>query len=445
MKKQISMTEGKIGPALLGFALPVLMSGFLQALYGAVDLFVVGQYDSSAAVSAVATGSQLMQTITGAVLGLSMGGTVLIGHAMGEENHENAARAVGTLAILFAVIAVICTGFMLPAAEMVTGWLHTPAEAFPHARQYIFICAMGIPFIVGYNAVSGMFRGIGDSKTPMYLVGAACLVNIVLDFLLVGGLGLGAAGAAAATIAAQGISFGLALVIILKKGFPFAFKRRHLRADRNSMKRILAVGTPLAVQDALVNVSFLIITVIVNGMGVTASASVGVVERLMGFAMLPPTAFAAAVATMTAQNIGARKPERAWKALKCGIGYSLVFGVAVCVYSQFLPETLTAVFSTDPEVIAAAARYLQSYAIDCILVCFIFCLNSYFSGSDRSFIAFGHSMAATFGVRIPMSYLISRASGTTLYEMGLAAPAASTVSIVICGVILFRERRRKEV
>lgn len=441
MSKQLSMTEGKIGPALLNFAVPVLMSGFLQALYGAVDLLVVGRYDSSAAVSAVATGSQLMQTITGAVLGLSMGGTVLIGHAIGEREPEKAARAVGSLAVLFAVIAAVCTAFMTLSTGWVTGLLHTPKEAFVYAKQYIFICSSGIPFIIGYNAVSSIFRGIGDSRTPMYLVAAACLVNVALDFLLVGGFGMGAGGAALATIAAQGISFFLSLIIIAKRGFPFAFGRRHFKPDGNAMKRILAVGTPLAVQDALVNVSFLIITVIVNTMGVVASASVGVVERLMGFAMLPPSAFASAVATMTAQNMGAGKPERAWKALKCGIGYSLIFGAAVCLYSQFWPRTLTGIFSSDPAVIAAAAQYLQSYALDCVLVCFIFCLNSYFSGSGKSVIAFAHSMAATFGVRIPMSYLISRFAEGTLYYMGLAAPAASLASILICGVILARQRR----
>ncbi len=440
MKKQISMTEGKIGPALLSFAVPVLLSGFLQALYGAVDLFVVGRYDSSAAVSAVATGSQLMQTITGAVLGLSMGGTVLIGHAIGERDEEKAARAVGSLAGLFALVALICTGIMTAASGPVTGLLHTPPEAFVYAKQYIFICSAGIPFIVGYNAVSGIFRGIGDSKTPMYLVAAACMVNVALDFLLVGGFGMGAAGAAAATIAAQGISFLLSLVIIVKRGFPFPFGKRHFRPDPYSVRRILIVGTPLAVQDALVNVSFLIITVIVNTMGVIASAAVGVVERLIGFAMLPPSAFASAVATMTAQNMGAGKPERAFGALKRGIGYSLVFGVLVCIYAQLLPETLTGIFSSDPAVITAAAQYLRSYTIDCILVCFVFCINSYFSGSGKSVIAFAHSMVATFGVRIPLSYVISRLAEGTLYYMGLAAPAASLVSIVICGVILSRQR-----
>ena len=427
MTRQLSMTEGKIGPALLNFAVPVLMSGFLQALYGAVDLLVVGRYDSSAAVSAVATGSQMMQTITGAVLGLSMGGTVLIGHAIGEKEPEKAARAVGTLAVLFAVIAAVCTAFMTLATGWVTGLLHTPREAFTYAKQYIFICSSGIPVIIGYNAVSSIFRGIGDSKTPMYLVAAACLVNVVLDFLLVGVFHMGAAGAALATIAAQSLSFFLSLFIIARRGFPFDFGRQHFKPDSHAMKRILLVGTPLAVQDALVNISFLIITVIVN---------------TMGFAMLPPSAVASAVATMTAQNMGANKPERAWGALKCGIGYSLIFGTAVCIYSQFWPQTLTGIFSGDPQVIAAAAQYLRSYALDCVLVCFVFCINSYFSGSGKSVITFAHSMAATFGVRIPMSYLISRYATGTLYYMGLAAPAASVLSIMICGVILAKQQRR---
>lgn len=441
MKNQISMTEGKIGPALLGFAIPVLLSGFLQALYGAVDLFVVGQYDSSAAVSAVATGSQLMQTITGIVLGFSMGGTVLIGQAMGEKNQEKAAKAVGTLTVLFLIIAMAGTGVMLVFAETVTGLLHTPKEAFAYARQYIFICSLGIPFIVGYNAVSSIFRGMGDSRTPMYLVAIACIINVILDFLLVGGLGLGAAGAAAATIAAQGVSFLSALWIIRKNGFPFAFNRADIRIHKDAVHRICQVGMPLAVQDALVNVSFLLITVIINQLGVVASASVGVVEKLIAFAMLPPTACAAAVATMTAQNLGAGKPDRAWKALKIGIGYSLVFGAAICLYAQVWPETLTAIFSNDAAVIAAASDYLRAFSLDCILVCIVFCLNSYFSGSGKSLVAFAHSMIATFGVRIPLSYLLSRSAGTSLYQIGLAAPAASLVSIAICGVILWRGRR----
>lgn len=433
-KKNISLTEGKINITLLRFAFPFLLASFMQAMYGATDLFVVGQFNDSASVSAVAIGSQLMQTITGIILGISMGGTVLIGRDIGERNDEKTARAVGTLSILFLMIAAILTVVMLFCQGFVTGLLNTPKEAFYYTKQYIFICSCGIPFIVGYNAVSGIFRGIGDSKSPMYFVAIGCVINAAANFILVGIFKLGASGSAFSTIIAQAVSFGCALIIIRKRGFPFPFKKVHFRLDKVSAKYILKVGAPLALQDGLINISFLVITTIINTMGITASASVGVVEKIIIFAMIPPMAFASAVATMTAQNIGAGKKERAIKSLKWGIVYSLAFGIIVCGYLQVFPETITSIFTTDSDVIKSAAMYLQSYSMDCVLVAFIFCMNSYFSGSGKSGIAFLHSMIATLGVRIPMSYAMSQIPNISLYFMGLASPSASIVSLIICTI-----------
>lgn len=443
MKEQgNALTEGKISTTLLKFALPFLLSSFLQALYGAADLFVVGQFSGADAVSAVSIGSQVMQTITGIILGISMGGTVLIGRCVGAGKQKDAAKAVGTLTVLFAAAAAILTPVMLLCTGKLVALMETPKEAVLYTVQYVTICACGIPFIIGYNGVSGIFRGIGDSKTPVYFIAIACAVNVVCDFILVGGFHMGAAGAAFATILAQGISFAASIVYMMKKGLAFPMSRRDFRFDRPSAASILKVGFPLALQDALVNVSFLVITAIINQMGLIASAAVGVVERIIGFAMLPPSAFASAVATMTAQNIGAGKPERALKSLRCGIGYSLICGFAVCLYAQFLPETLTGIFAKDGQVISAAAAYLKSYSIDCILVSFVFCMNSYFSGSQKAVVSFIHSMIATFGVRIPMTWLLSGTAGRTMYTMGLAAPSASVVSIIICaGYFLYMRRK----
>lgn len=426
------LTEGPVGRALLRFALPFLLASFLQALYGAADLFVVGRFTGSAAVSAVAIGSQVMQTITGIILGVSMGGTVLIAHSVGAKDAQGAARAVGTVTVLFGLLAAALTPVMLLCARPAAALMETPAEAMDAAVRYLYICACGIPFIIGYNAVSGIFRGMGDSKTPVLFIALACAINIAADFILTGALDMGAGGAAIATVTAQGISFFASLLYMKKRGLGFPFSRRDIALDRAAAGSILKVGLPLAMQDALVNVSFLVITAIINTLGVVASAAVGVVERIIGFAMLPPGSFASAVATVTAQNMGAGKPERARRGLWCGVGFSLVCGVAVCLYAQLWPETLTAIFSRDPAVITAAAQYLQSYSLDCVLVSFIFSMNSYFSGCGRSVVAFAHSMVATFGVRIPVTYLMSRAPGSSLYKMGLAAPAATLVSLVIC-------------
>ncbi len=322
--------------------------------------------------------------------------------------------------------------------------MKTPPEAVSAARSYIFICSCGLPFITGYNGVSGIFRGIGDSRTPVIFIGLACIVNVIGDFLFTGWMGMGAAGAAFATVIAQAVSFLAALAYMYKKGFSFPFGRRHLRLRRKPAAAILKVGFPLALQDALVNVSFLIITTIINTMGLTASAAVGVVEKIISFAMLPPSAIASAVTTVTAQNIGAKKPERAKRALWYGIGFSLIFGIAVCIFVQFFAPLVTAVFSRDEAVILAAAQYLRSYSYDCILVSFVFCINSYFSGRSNALVPFIHSMIATFLVRIPATYGFSLIAGDSLFPMGLAAPLASVVSIVICfGYMRWEETRKR--
>ena len=305
------LTEGPVGRALLRFALPFLLASFLQALYGAADLFVVGRFTGSAAVSAVAIGSQVMQTITGIILGVSMGGTVLIAHSVGAKDAQGAARAVGTVTVLFGLLAAALTPVMLLCARPAAALMETPAEAMDAAVRYLYICACGIPFIIGYNAVSGIFRGMGDSKTPVLFIALACAINIAADFILTGALDMGAGGAAIATVTAQGISFFASLLYMKKRGLGFPFGRKDIALDRAAAGSILKVGLPLAMQDALVNVSFLVITAIINTLGVVASAAVGVVERIIGFAMLPPGSFASAVATVTAQNMGAGKPERA--------------------------------------------------------------------------------------------------------------------------------------
>lgn len=440
--KENSLTSGPVGRTLLMFALPFLASSFLQALYGAVDLMVVGQFADSAAVSAVAVGSQMMQTVTGIILGISMGGTVLIGRRIGEKNNKEAAKAVGTLAVLFTGLALVLTPAMLAVLDRAILVMETPKEAVVYTKQYLLICTLGLPFIIGYNGVCGIFRGMGDSKTPVYFIAVACGINIAGDLLLAGALSMGAAGAAIATVLAQAVSFISSLFYMYKKGLVFPFQRKDIRMDKGSALYILKVGLPLALQDALVNVSFLVITAIINTMGLLASASVGVVEKIIVFAMLPPSAFASAVAPMTSQNIGAGKKDRVRKGLWCGSFYALLCGICVCIYCQLFPETLTALFAKDQDVIASAAQYLRSYSIDCMCVSFVFCMNSYFSGCGKSVISFAHSMAATFGVRIPATLLLSKVTGGSLYLMGFAAPAASVLSLAICFTYLGWERRR---
>jgi len=431
--KQLSLTEGRVAPTLVRFALPFMLSSLLQSLYGAADLFVVGQYAGAAAVSGVSIGSQIMSTVTMLILSLSMGGTVLIGNCIGSRDEDGAATAIGTQASLFALFAVVLTPLMLFGTDVGVALMQTPPEAVADARDYVFTCSTGLPFIMGYNALSGIFRGLGDSKTPVYFVALATVINIAADFWLVGGLHMGSTGAAIATITAQGLSFVAALIFLMKKGFPFPFTRRHLRLNSRAARRILKVGGPLALQSTSVHLSFMIISAIINTMGLIASAAVGVTEKIMAFAFLPPDAFAAALAAMTAQNIGAGKPKRALEALKWSILFSLAVGLLVCGFANLFPEVLPAIFTTDGEVIRAAGLYMRTYSIDCILVAFVFSFNNYFSGCGNAVISMIHNVIATFAVRIPVTLLMSRVEGATLLHMGLAAPAASLLSVIICG------------
>lgn len=437
------LLEGKIAPVLLRFALPFMLASFLQSVYGAVDLFVVGRYTGSAAVSAVSIGSQLMMIATCLVQGICTGGTMLIGQRIGEKNWKGAASAVGNQCVLFAALALLATPLMLLLNAPLVSMMQTPAEAVADARTYLFICSVGLPFITGYNAVSGIYRGMGDSKTPVYFITIACIVNVVLDFVLVGSFGLGAAGAAIATVAAQGVSFLCGVAHMIKRGFAFPFSARDFKPVIRDIAWILKVGVPLAMQDVLVHISFLAISAIINTLGLVASAAVGVAEKFMGFAFIPPSAFSSAVATMVAQNVGAGQKKRALSVMKYGIGFALVCGLLICGVCQLVPEALIGIFSTDENVIAAGAQYIRTYSIDCVLVSFVFCMNAYFNGNGQSLICFAHSMAATFLIRIPVTWLMSRISDGNLLWMGLAAPAASLFSIVVC-LLYFCWRRKRE-
>lgn len=373
MRKEHDFTQGAILPALLKFALPVLLALLLQAMYGAVDLQVVGRFGTAADISAVSTGSQIMQTITIVITGLAMGITVLLGQKLGEGRPEEAGRTVGGGICLFAALALIVTALMLAAAPAVAVAMHAPADAYDGAVTYVRICSAGALFIVAYNLVGSIFRGLGDSQMPLLTVFIACVLNIGGDLLLVGGLGLGVAGAAIATVFAQAVSVVLSLLIIRRKQLPFTLTRQDLRLDRAVTGKILRLGSPVALQDLLVNLSFLAIIAIAKSMGTIASAGVGVAEKLCAFVMLVPSAYMQSMSAFVAQNVGAGREDRARKALWCGIASSVAAGVLMGWAAFFHGDLLSGLFAKDAAVIAAAWEYLKAYAIDCLLTSFLFC------------------------------------------------------------------------
>ena len=438
MEKMKNFTEGRILAPLIGFALPVLAALFLQTMYGAVDLLIVGQYAATTDVSAVATGSQLMHSVTTVLVGMAMGLTVLLGQKIGEGNARQAGRVIGTGVSLFAMLAAALTVVLVACSGQLAQLMRAPADALAATTDYVRICSAGTVFIIAFNVLGSVFRGLGDSKMPLITVAIACVVNILGDLLLVAVFHMGAAGAALATVAAQAVSVALSLVMIAGKKLPFEFTKKDVRLDRAIATNILKIGTPMALQDLLVSISFLVLTAIVNSLGLIQSAGVGVAQKLCGFIMLIPSAYMQSMSAFVAQNIGAGKPQRARRALLYGIGTSLLVSVFISCFSFFRGDVLAGIFARDAEVIAAAADYLRAYAIDCLFTSFLFCFIGYFSGMGRTLFVMAQGLIGAFLVRIPVAFAVSRVAGASLFALGLATPASTLVQIVLCGWYMAR-------
>lgn len=432
MNEKNNLTTGNVKSTMLRFVLPYLLSCFLQTFYGMADLFVVGLYNGSETTTAVAIGSQVMHMITVVIVGLAMGTTVRIARAVGARDEQDARETVGTTVVFFAAFAVLMTVVLLLATQGITQIMMTPAEAVRETNRYLMICFAGIPFITAYNVISSIFRGAGDSKSPMVFVAVACIVNVAMDFVFIGGFGLGAAGAALGTIAGQAVSVAIALLFTRRVHLGFAVKARDIRCRKGTLGALLHVGIPVAMQDGLIQVAFIVITVIANSRGLIVSTSVGIVEKLISFMFLVPSAFLSAISSITAQNMGAGKPERARESLRFGLMITVSWGILCCLYCQFLPQTLVGLFSNEGAVVLAGSTYLRAYSFDCVFAAVHFCFSGYFCGDQKSGISFLHNIVSILAARIPGAYLASRFFPETLYPMGLAAPIGSALSALIC-------------
>lgn len=444
MNQKTDFTTGPIVGPLMKFTLPIMGALVLQALYGAVDLLIVGQFASASAVSAVATGSQILHTLTLIITGLAMGITIVVGQQIGEKKEHLVGDTIGTGILLFTAVGLVLTIVMLFAARGFVALMQAPREAFEGTVAYVMICSGGIIFITAYNILGSIFRGIGDSKTPFIAVFIACVCNIGLDLLFVVSFQMGAAGAALATVMAQAISVLLSLLLIRRRGLPFSFSRKNLHFQKNLAGRIVRLGLPVALQDTLVSISFLAIMAIVNNLGVTASAGVGVAEKLCGFIMLIPSAYMQSMSAYVAQNIGAGQQKRARTGLLCGIATSFCIALVLGYVSFFHGSLLARIFSPEPAVIGAAADYLKGYAIDTLLTSFLFCFMGYFNGCGKTTFVMIEGVIGAFGVRIPVSYFFSKAAEVSLFHVSLATPSSSLLQIILCGIYFFWLYRKEK-
>ena len=450
-KTQRDFTQGPIAKGMIAFSMPFLLSNILQALYGAVDMLVVGNYSdpdpmiSAQILSGVNIGSQITHLVTMMVSGLTVSGTVMVGQYIGARKQKDASETVGTMFTLMIIVGLVLMAVMILFSDAILHLLDTPPEAFEHAKEYLIICLSGTLFIFGYNAISSIQRGLGDSVRPLIFVGVACLVNVGLDLWLVKGMGMGAAGAAWATVIAQAISLILAALYLSKSKFIFDFKFRSFRIQKEKMKLMVKLGIPSSVQSIIVNVSFLVMTALVNGIGgATASAAVGVVGKFNSFAILPAVAMSSSVSAFAAQNIGAGLYDRAKKSLSVGIVIAMAISVAVFAAVQLFPEPIIGVFSPNEEVIRCGIEYMRTFSFDYLLVPLQFCLNGLVMGAGHTKFTLLSSSLSSLLLRIPVAILFGSALGWGLMGVGLAGPAATVAGVIVTGWFVFTGRWKRD-
>lgn len=427
---QSDFTEGSILKKLVAFMFPVLGALILQAAYGAVDLLVVGRFGSTSGLSAVSTGSQVLNLVTFVVIQLAMGITVLIARYLGEKRPEQIGSVIGGSAIVFTIISVILFVIMVGFARPISVLMQAPAEAVDLTASYVRICGGGILFIVAYNLLSAIFRGLGDSKSPLLFVLVACIVNIFGDLFLVAGLHMDAAGAAIATVMAQALSVVFAVILLIKKKLPFTITKQDVHLNCQC-SRFLEIGLPLALQECLTQISFLALCAFVNRLGLEASSGYGVACKIVNFAMLVPSALMQSMASFVSQNVGAGELKRAKQSMFTGIGVGLAVGCVVFVLVMLRGDLLTGLFTTDAAVVQRGYEYLKGFALETIVTAILFSMIGYFNGNNKTVWVMTQGLIQTLLVRLPFAYFMSIQPDASLTMIGLAAPVSTMVGIML--------------
>ncbi len=446
-----NLTSGSVLKTVLQFSLPFLLSYFLQTLYGMADLFIIGQFNGVDSTTAVSIGSQVMHMLTVMIVGLAMGATVLIGRAVGSQQQEQAARVIGNTVTLFMTLSLLLMAGLLFAVKPITAIMYTPAEAVFGTVSYLTVCFLGIPFITAYNIISSVYRGMGDSKSPMYFIAVACAANILLDYLFIGVLGLHAAGAALGTTLSQTISVITAMAVICKRKTGIKLTRRDFLPHRETMEGLLKIGIPVSLQEGFIQISFIVITVIANKRGLNDAAAVGIVEKLIGIMFLIPSTMLSTVSALSSQNIGAGKHDRARLTLRYAVLITAMWGIAASLVMQFAAESFVSLFvdqtqTGSMQVITLGGQYMRGYVWDCVFAGIHFSFSGYFCAYGLSMIPFLHNSLSIICARIPLAYLLSKHFTDTLFPMGLSSPAGSLLSVLICiGVFIWmRKQQAKE-
>lgn len=429
------LTHGSILGNIATFSLPYMLSYFLQILYGLADLFITGQYCDVASITAVSNGAQVMYMFTVVIIGLAMGTTVGTAKAVGADDNKRISLIIGNTVTMFLTLSFVLSAVLLLSKHGIVHLINTPEEAVQGTVEYLTICFAGIPCIVAYNIIASIFRGLGDSRSPMIFIAIACAANIALDYLFIGKLGFGPSGAALATTISQTLSVIIALISIRKHRGIINVSGTDFKPRRAILKSILQTGIPVALQDGFIQVAFIAITVIANRRGLDDAAAVGIVEKFIGLLFVVTSAMLSTVSAISAQNIGAGKMDRAKSTMRYAMAIAAGFGIVCAITFQFIPESAVRLFTNDTEVIRLGGEYLRGYVWDCMLAGIHFCFSGFFTACGYPFISFIHNFLSIICVRIPLSHITSIMYPDTLFPMGLASPAGSLLSVLICTIV----------
>ncbi|MDY4969372.1 MAG: MATE family efflux transporter [Lachnospiraceae bacterium] len=436
-----NFTEGRILSKLFKFMIPILGALVLQAMYGAVDILIVGQFGTTAGISAVSTGSNIVNLLVFTVTGLAMGITIVIGMYLGQKKEKRIGKLLGGAICFFVAVSVVLSVIMLIFARPLAMLMQAPAEALDLTVTYVRICGGGMIFVVGYNVISSVFRGLGNSRLPLIFVAIACVVNIFGDLFFVAVLGMNVAGAAVATILAQAVSVVLSIMIIRKQELPFTLTKQDIRFN-SEIFNFVRVGAPIALQEILTQLSFLALCAFINRLGLEASSGYGVANKIVAFVMLIPSSLMQSISAFVAQNVGAGKEKRARDTMLCGMTMGICIGALVCIGVFLKGDIPSALFTQDEAVIVRAFEYLRGFAPEAVVTAILFSFIGYYNGHGQTLFVMIQGLAQTFLVRLPMSWYMSIQPDASLTNIGLAAPSATVFGILINGLYFLYYSRK---
>ena len=443
MNNKQDFTQGSIFNKLITFMIPILGALILQAMYGAVDLLIVGRFGTTAGISGVSTGSSIMNLVTFVVIALVTGVTVLLGRYLGAKENELIGPLLGNSISFFALISILLSVVLVLFARPIAILMQAPEQAIDLTATYIRICGTGFIFVVFYNFIGSIFKGLGNSTLPLLFVAIACVVNIVGDLVLVAGFHLNVVGAALATVGAQAVSVILSIIVILKMDLPFSIHKKDFKLGRPTLQ-FLKIGIPLALQEALTNITFLALCAFVNKLGLDASSGYGIAQKIQSFVMLIPSSLMQCITPFVAQNVGAGKEERAQQGLFTGMGIGVSIGIVMAIVIFIKGDLVSSLFTTDEAVVIRSFEYLKGFAPEAVVTSVLFSFLSYYNGHSKSVFVMAQGLIQSFLVRLPMSYIMSIQPNASLTYIGLAAPTATTFGIILCFIYFFHLKKKNE-